>query len=161
MCSLGLGLTPPPGPSPQGQWTLTDLTRLGVAVDLAYEVNGAAVVAGLAEAAGRSGPGGTGLPVYQLTEAGTRAARRTLDGGPPPAEISGDWKRHVWLACRVARRFRVPDLMGCLKGGIPYDRVYRYVKRLERCGALARDPQRGTHITWRVARDEGPTPPCT
>lgn len=161
MCSLGLGHVAPPGPSPQGQWTLSDLARLGAAMDEAYAVNGAAVEAGLAEAVGRSGGNGTGLPVYQLTEAGTRAAERTMAGGIAPPEISADWRRHVWQACRVARRFAVPDLMACLDGSVPYDRVYRFVKRLERCGALSRDPRRGTHTTWRMVAGDRPTPPCT
>lgn len=155
MCSLGLGLSAP-GPRPRGQWSVDDLVRAGAELDVAYGLTGSVVEAGLAEAAGRA---------YQFTEAGVRAAQRTLDEGRIPTAVDGgaSWKRQVWQAARMARRFTIPDLMRSLAGvDVPYDRVYRFVRRLETAGALARVTRgrRGTHQPWRVARDGGPTPPC-
>ena len=116
-------------------------------------------LAGLAE------PAGGDAPVWRLTEAGLRAAERTMMAGLTPRCVMddpSDWYQRAWTAMRIHRRFTSADIAA--SADAPSDAaVRRYLRRLADGGVLARDARRDAagRAVYVVVRDAGPEAPHT
>jgi len=76
------------------------------------------------------------------------------------------WRQQVWNALRIQGMTTVPSIKSTFHEVDPAeDTVYRYLRRLERAGYVARAGRSGpkgqvmSHLRWRLVTDTGPTAP--
>jgi len=117
---------------------------------------------GIIERTGRTGTNGQAgsVAVYRQVKQPDRVPRSVGTRVLP-------WRQQVWNALRIERGMStVPSIMSTFYDVDPAeDTVYRYLRKLEKAGYVARAGRAGkagqvmSHIRWRLVKDTGPQAP--